>query len=119
MLRHMDRRIGSSAVRDLLQDLIDAASGRAEYADARFVSTRSERLATRNGEVERVEYDESEGIGIRVRVGGAWGFAATRGTDRAAAEDALARALDVAKAQPAAPATPLAPEPPAAGSYEV
>jgi TldD protein len=118
MLRHMKQRIGSSAVRELLQDLMDAAAGRAEYADARFVSTRSERLATRNGEVERVESDESEGIGVRVRVGGAWGFAAARGTERAAGEAALERALAVAAAQPAAPAAPLAPEPPALGSYE-
>jgi TldD protein len=106
-------------VRDLLRDLMDAASARAEYADVRFVSTRSQKLATRNGEVDRVESDDSEGIGVRVRVGGAWGFAAVRGTERAAAEGALARALDVAAAQPAAPATPLAPEPPAVGSYEV
>jgi TldD protein len=106
-------------VRDLLRDLMDAASGRVDYADARFVSTRSERLGTRNGDVDRVETDESEGIGVRVRVGGAWGFAAARGAERAGAEAALARALDVASAQPAAPATPLSPEPPANGSYEV
>src|SRR4051812_25390149 len=119
MLRHMTWRIGSSAVRDLLRNLMDAAAGRAEYADARFVHSRSERLATRNGEVERVESEESEGVGVRVRVGGAWGFAAVRGTARAEAEAALQRALDVAAAQPATPATPLAPEPPAVGSYEV
>jgi TldD protein len=106
-------------VREVLQDLTDAAAGRAEYADARFVSTRTESLSTRNGEVERVESDESEGIGVRVRVGGAWGFAAVSGTERAAAETALQRALEVAAAQPAAPATPLAAEPPAVGSYEV
>ena len=106
-------------MRELLRDLMEAASTRAEYADARFVSTRSERLDTRNGEVDRVESDVSEGIGVRVRVGGAWGFAACRGTDRAGAEAALRRALEVAAAQPAAPATALAPEPPATGTYEV
>jgi TldD protein len=106
-------------VRELLRDLMEAASTRAEYADARFVSTRSERLDTRNGEVDRVESDVSEGIGVRVRVGGAWGFAACHGTERAAAEAALRRALEVAAAQPAAPATALAPEPAAAGTYEV
>ena len=37
----------------------------------------------------------AEGIGVRVRVGGAWGFAATRDTSRAGAERALApRARD-------------------------
>jgi TldD protein len=106
-------------VRELLRDLMEAASTRAEYADARFVSSRSERLDTRNGEVDRVESDFSEGIGVRVRVGGAWGFAACHGTGRAGADAALRRALEVAAAQPAAPATALVPEPPATGTYEV
>ena len=44
---------------------------------------------------------ESAGIGVRVRVDGAWGFAATRRLDRAAAEEALEHALDVARARPA------------------
>ncbi len=61
---------------------------------------------------------ESEGVGIRVRVRGAWGFAAVRGTDRADAEAALARALAIAEAQPAVPdAAPLAPEPAARGEW--
>src|SRR5207302_47930 len=51
------------------------------------------------------------------RVGGAWGFAATRSTTREAAEEALRRALDVARAQPSAPATPLAPAEPAHGPW--
>ena len=61
---------------------MDAAAARAEYADARFVHTRSERLSTRNGAVDQVDSNDTEGIGVRVRVGGSWGFAAARGTDR-------------------------------------
>ena len=53
-----------------------------------------------------------------MRVGGAWGFAAVRGTERADAEEALARALAIAEAQPRVPNTvPLAPEPPARGEW--
>jgi TldD protein len=104
-------------VRDLLRDLMDSAATRAEYADVRFVHSRSERLATRNGAVDRVGSEESEGIGVRVRVGGAWGFAAVRGTERAGAEAALERALAIAAAQPRSPDAALAPEPPATGSY--
>jgi TldD protein len=96
---------------------MDAAAGRAEYADARFVRTQSEHLATRNGAIDRAESDDSEGIGVRVRLGGSWGFAAARGTDRAAAEGALDRALAIAAAQPPASGAPLAPEPPARGEY--
>src|SRR3954463_1650277 len=98
---------------------MEAASTRAEYADARFVSTRSERLDTRNGEVDRVESDVSEGIGVRVRVGGAWGFAACHGTERAGAGAALRRARGSPGPRPAAPAPARPREPPAAGTYEV
>ena len=105
-------------MRDLLEDLIDAARARAGYADARFVRSRIERLSTRNGRLDQLDSDESEGIGIRVRVGGAWGFAAVRGTERRDAEAALGRALAIAEAQPAVPdAAPLAPEPVARGEW--
>jgi TldD protein len=105
-------------VRDLLEDLMDAAARRAEYADARFVQTRVERLSTRNGAIDRLDSIEQEGIGVRVRAGGSWGFAATGGTGKADAEAALDRALAVAAAQPPAAGAPLAPEPPARGEYE-
>ena len=117
-------------MRDLLKDLMDSARSRAEYADARWVRTRSERLATRNGALDSLDSDESEGIGVRVRVAGCWGFAAVRGTERRDAEAAdetlwlsvdsfaLTRALAVAAAQPLpSSAVELAPEPPAEGSW--
>jgi TldD protein len=104
-------------MRDLLSGLMDAAAANGAYADARFVRSRSEHIATRNGEIDGMHHDESEGIGVRVRVGGAWGFAATGRTDRASAEAALERALAVARAQPAAQPSPLAPEPPAKGEH--
>src|SRR4051812_18412998 len=104
-------------MRDLMSGLMDAAAAKGAYADARFVRSRSEHIATRNGEIDGMHRDESEGIGVRVRVGGAWGFAATRRTDRGSAEAALERALAIARAQPAAEPTPLAPEPPAQGEH--
>jgi TldD protein len=105
-------------VHDLLTDLIDVARGRADYADARHVRSRAERVSTRNGEVDSIERTDDEGTGIRVRVGGAWGFAATRASDRPGLEAALQRALEVARAQPASAPEPLAPEPPARGFHE-
>src|SRR5919107_1834209 len=97
---------------------MDSARARAGYADARFVRSRVERLSTRNGRLDQLDSHESEGIGVRVRVRGAWGFAAVRGTERADAEAALTRALAIAEAQPAVPgAAPLAPEPPARGEW--
>jgi len=101
----------------LLEELVDSASGRSEYADVRHVRSRAERVSTRNGGVEAATHDEEEGIGVRVRVGGAWGFAAAPGSDRSAGEDALERALAAAEAGPRGAGTPLAPEPPARGRH--
>jgi TldD protein len=105
-------------VRELLEDLMDAAARRAEYADARFVHTRFERLATRNGALDQLDGFEEEGIGVRVRAGGSWGFAAVGGSGRPEAESALERALAVAGAQPRGAGATLVPETPARGDYE-
>ena len=105
-------------MKETLEQLMDAARARADYADVRHVHTRQESISTRNGAVDEVEAAESEGTGVRVRVGGAWGFAATRDVTRPGIEAALERALMVAAAQPRAPRTPLAPEPPARGSWQ-
>jgi len=101
----------------LLEELIDSASRRTAYADARHVRVRSEAVALRNGELDSLDSHEEEGIGVRVRAGGAWAFAAARGSDRAAGAAALTRALELAQAQPRSPERPLAPEPPARGSF--
>jgi len=110
-------------VRELLSDLMDAAARRADYADARFVATRSQRIATRNGELDQLDSSEQAGIGVRVRLDGSWGFAATRETTRAAAESALERALAIARAAAAGGGggggvAPLTEEPRATGYHE-
>jgi TldD protein len=104
-------------MREPLEDLMDTAERHADYADVRRVRMRSERIATRNGALDRLNSADIAGVGVRVRLRGAWGFAAARGEERPAQEDALARALAVAGAQPAAEAAALAPEEPARGVY--
>ena len=104
-------------MRDVLLDVVDAAGRHASYADARHVVLRQESIGFRNGELGRLDSNDEEGIGIRVRVGGRWGFAACRDTRRAAVEGALARALEVAAAQPAGSGQALAFEPVATGSW--
>src|SRR5687767_15953822 len=96
---------------------MESARGRADYADARIVRSAHERIATRLGRIDGVGSAEEEGIGVRVRVRGAWGFAATSDVSKAGAEEALRRALAVADSQPAATGGELAPEAPATGSW--
>jgi TldD protein len=102
---------------DLLTELMAGAEGRCAYAEARHIASRAEAIAVLAGQVDALDSGAQEGIGVRVRVGGGWGFAATRDVSRAGAETALARALAVAEAQPSGPATPLAPVPPARGHW--
>jgi TldD protein len=101
---------------DLLQDLIGVVPA-GVYADARWVAKRSERVAIRTGDVDSVDSDAEQGIGVRVARDGGWGFAATRDVSPAGAREALRRALAIAEAQPVAAARPLAPVPPAQGEW--
>jgi TldD protein len=86
-------------MRDLCGNAVDAALGSgATYADARAVFRRSQSIATKNGNVESVTDVESEGIGVRVLVDGAWGFAGDRRLTDEGARDAARRACEFARA---------------------
>lgn len=98
-----------TAILDLLSGVCDAAAAQGVHAEARHVATRDERLSVRNGEVAELSTETSEGVGIRVRVGGGWAFAGTRELDRAGIEAALSRAIAIAQAQPVGEARPFAP----------
>jgi TldD protein len=105
-------------VLDVLVQTMERAAGRCDYADARRVLRATEHLSTRNGEVETIAAEASDGVGVRVRVGGAWGFASSSDPGAAGAEDALRRALALAEAQPRVPPAGLAPAPPARGHWQ-
>jgi TldD protein len=86
-------------VRELCAAAVDAATGAgAEYADARVVLKRDQLVATKNGRVERLTDAESEGIGVRVLVGGAWSFACDRRLTPEGARQAALRACSFARA---------------------
>ena len=86
-------------MRELCGTAVDAAlAAGAEYADARAILRRTQDIATKNGEVESIADGESEGIGVRVLVGGAWGFACDRRLSNSGAEEAAARAAEFARA---------------------
>src|SRR5690242_3945550 len=86
-------------MRELCANAVDAALGAgATYADARSVVRRSQSVSTKNGAVESLSDVESEGIGVRVRVNGAWGFACDSRLDEAGARDAAQRAVAFARA---------------------
>ncbi len=85
----------------------------ATYADVRIVDERQRSLATKNGKVGHAASGESLGLGVRVLVDEAWGFAATDDMSREAVERTAAKAVDIAKASARVKEQPirLAPEP--------
>jgi TldD protein len=105
-------------VRELCEQAVAAALGAgASYADARVVLRRSQTVATKNRRVERVDDVESEGIGVRVLVGGAWGFACDRRASAEGAREAALRACDFARAAPGPHRRELAPVAAESGSF--
>jgi TldD protein len=105
-------------VRELCEEAVSAAlAAGASYADARAVVRRTQLVSTRNRTVDRVDDAESEGIGVRVLVDGAWGFACDRALDTEGARGAAVRAASFARAAPGNHARELAPVEAADGTY--
>jgi TldD protein len=105
-------------VRELCEHAVAAALGSgASYADARVVVRRSQVVAARNQRVERLDDSESEGIGVRVLVAGAWGFACDRRLDTQGAEAAARKACTFARAAPGGRSRRLAPVEAAQGEF--
>jgi TldD protein len=105
-------------MQDLCTQAIEAALGAgASYADARAITRRAQLVMTKNGEVETVSDSETEGIGVRVLVDGAWGFACDRRLEDAGARDAAQRAAAFARAAPGSHERELAALEPQRGTY--
>ncbi len=105
-------------MRDACAAAVDAALGAgASYADARAAVRRSQSVGTKNGRVETLSDGESEGIGVRVLVGGAWGFASDRRLSPEGARDAALRACGFAAAAGRTQPRALAPVDARSGSY--
>ena len=90
-----------------IQALDTAVAAGADYADVRAVVDETESLTVQDQRVEGVARETSRGIGIRVLVDGAWGFAGTARLDRASLDDAAARAVAIARASATARLRPV------------
>ena len=92
----------------------------ADYAEARHVAVLHESLAVENAQVKHVSRSADEGIGLRVLVGGSWGFACTPQRTAAACRRAADEALAIARASATINRRPvsLAPLAPQRGRYD-
>jgi len=69
-----------------------------DYADARFVDSKTESITVKNGQLEGLSRNESKGIGIRVLYNGCWGFAAGSGLTISALKNTADKAVRIARA---------------------
>ena len=90
--------MGSSYLDAAEQAVEHALALGARYADARVMVTKTESMAAQNGVVERLQQDETAGVGVRALVGSSWGFFATPHADRAPAAEAGRRAVETPRA---------------------
>jgi TldD protein len=107
-------------VRQVSERALDAASAAgASYADCRVINRTVQKLTVKNGVVASVELFEDEGVGIRVIVNGAWGFAGVDALDARSVEDAARRAVQIARASSRVNRVPvrLAPAPALTGVF--
>ncbi len=80
----------------LAVDLIRKAG--CEYGDVRFCLYRNQRLAARDRSLDQLSDNVSSGFGVRVLLGGAWGFAASYRLTEAEVGRIVALAVETAKA---------------------
>jgi TldD protein len=95
-------------VRDVARAAVEAARrAGADLADARAGIDEHESITVRNEEMEGIDRSTSTGVGIRVLVGGRWGFAATSRLDEAEIERTAALAVRIAQAAAREPGDPV------------
>ncbi|HXL14687.1 MAG TPA: TldD/PmbA family protein [Methylomirabilota bacterium] len=86
-------------MKDLARLALDTAAARgASYADVRAIEFNREDIQVKNGEVGGLDLSDSAGLGVRVLVGGAWGFSATDDLGRQGVERCAAQAVEIGRA---------------------
>ena len=85
-------------MKDALKHVLDEIRQSVDYADVRMVTTRSERLKVKNGSVDSISDTTSRGLGIRVIVGGSWGFSSSSVVSEEEAAKVAGEAIEIARA---------------------
>lgn len=70
----------------------------ASYSDVRCLEQQSQEIVTKDETVARLAESASEGMGVRVLVGGGWGFASTQTLTRAGVGAAVKKAVAAGRA---------------------
>src|SRR4051794_4854600 len=68
------------------------------YADIRIIDSRQQIVSVKNGHVDGIGDTETQGFGIRVLIGNAWGFASSASLTGDEIDRVTALAVEIAKA---------------------
>lgn len=86
-------------MKELLMRALNTAQVRgAQYADVRIVNHREENISIKDGIIDVLNSSENEGVGVRVLVNGAWGFASSRNLFHEEIDHITAQAVEIAHA---------------------
>lgn len=85
-------------MKKILKNILDYLDPKTEYADVRFVETDNENIEVENGVLSSYNVSTDRGVGVRVLVNGAWGFAASNNLEKGSLQETAAKALDIAQA---------------------
>ncbi len=85
-------------MKDALKNVLASIKNKVDYADARLVTTRSEKILVKNGSVDSISDEISRGFGIRVIVNGCWGFSSSSVLSEEEASRVAGEAIEIAKA---------------------
>ena len=95
-----------------MKDLTDhslnmAALEGARYADIRIVDRREQVVSVKNGHVDGIGDQDSQGFGVRVLIDNSWGFASSAYLNKAEIERVTALAVKIARASALVPGEPV------------
>jgi len=91
--------IKEAELKELLMRALDTARLRgAQYADVRVVNHLEENISVKDAIVEVLSSSETQGVGVRVLVNGAWGFASSRNLTNDEVDHLAAQAVEIARA---------------------
>jgi len=85
-------------MRKILKNTLDYLESRVDYADIRFVDNDRETIEVENGILSAYNISNNRGVGIRVLVNGAWGFASTNNLNKESLLETAEQSLKIAMA---------------------
>src|SRR5881628_4203781 len=95
-------------MKDFTSHALNVATAKgARYADIRIIDHRQQVVSVKNGNVDGIGDQDSQGFGVRVLIGNSWGFASSAYVSPAEIDRVTRLAVTIAKASAMVPGEPV------------